>query len=138
VSVAVPSLDRASTDDKRLFGRVIKVKEDYDYYKILTKYSVLDWNYPILSLNPLPSSIDLEILLPEPTAIVTLHYCAMQESTTEKVPVHCNCKDKKTWYFTNRCACVKANAKCLIACHKITHPDESPNCPNVSSMQMRT
>jgi len=96
VSVAVPSLDRASTDDKRLFGRVIEVKEDYDCYKILTKYGVLDRNYPISSLNPLPSSIDLEIPSPEPTAIVTLYHCAMQESTTEKVPVHYNCKDKKT------------------------------------------
>ena len=36
VSVAVPALDRASTDDKRIFGRGIGVIVDYDIYLILT------------------------------------------------------------------------------------------------------
>ena len=138
VSVAVPALDRASTDDKRLFGRVISVKEDFDSYQILTKYGILDRNYPISELNPLPSHIDIEIPTPPPTATVTLHYCAAQESTTEKVPVHCNCRDQKTWCSTRRCACVKAEAKCSIACHGGTNQDNTPDCPNISSMTIRT
>ncbi len=138
VSVAVPALDRASTDDKRLFGRVIGVKEDFDSYQILTKYGVLDRNYPISELNPLPNHIDIGIPTPAPTARVTLHYCAAQESTTEKVPVHCNCRDQKTWCSTRRCACVKAEAKCSIACHGGTNQDNTPDCPNISSMAMRT
>lgn len=44
VSVAVPALDRASTDDKRVFGQVIK--NFGDTYSIQTKHGVLDRNYP--------------------------------------------------------------------------------------------
>lgn len=138
VSVAVPALDRASTDDKRLFGRVIGVHKDYDSYQIVTKYGILDRNYPISELNPLPSHIDIEIPNPPPTAKVTLHYCAAQESTTEKVPVHCNCRDQKTWCSTRRCACIKAEAKCSVACHGGSNQDNMPDCPNISSITMRT
>lgn len=138
VSVAVPALDRASTDDKRLFGRVIGVHEDYNSYQIVTKYGILDRNYPISELNPLPSHIDIGIPNPPPTAKVTLHHCAAQESTTERVPVHCNCRDQKTWCRTRRCACVKAEAKCSITCHGGTNQDNTPDCPNISSMIMRT
>ncbi len=51
VSIAVPALDRAPTDDKRIFGKVIGVREEYDSYQILTKYGVLDRQYPISELN---------------------------------------------------------------------------------------
>ena len=138
VSVAVPALDRASTDDKRLFGRVVGLHPEYNSYQILTKYGVLDRNYPISELNPLPSQFDLGIPDPPPTATVTLHHCAAQESTSEKVPVHCNCRDQKTWCSTRRCACVKAEAKCSIACHGGTNQDNTPDCLNISSMATRT
>ena len=138
VSVAVPALDRASTDDKRLFGRVIEVHEDYNSYQIVTKHGILDRNYPISELNRLPDHIDIEIPNPPPTVKVSLHYCAAQESTTERIPVHCNCRDRKTWCSTRRCACVKAEAKCSIACHGGTNQDNTPDCPNISTMAMRT
>ena len=96
VSVAVPALNRASTDDKRIFKRIIDVIEEYDSYRILTKHGLLDRNYPISELNPLPSHIDLGISNSPPSNIVTLHYCAAQKSTTEKMPVHCDCRDQKT------------------------------------------
>ena len=96
VSVAIPALDRASTDDKRIFERVIDVIEEYDSYRILTKHGLLNRNYPISELNPLPKHIDLSISNPPPTNHVTLHYYTAQESTAEKVPVHCNCRDEKT------------------------------------------
>ena len=32
VSIAVPALDRISIDDKRIFGRVIGIREEYDSY----------------------------------------------------------------------------------------------------------
>ena len=117
VSVAVPALDRASTDDKRIFGRVIAVREEYDSYQILTKYGVLDRQYPISELNPLPEHIDIGIPTPPPTMVVTLHHCAAQESTSEKVPVQCNCRDQKIWCSTRRCAYIKAGTKCSVACY---------------------
>ena len=40
VSIAVPALDRASTDDKRIFGQVIKSFDKA--YSIQTKDAVLD------------------------------------------------------------------------------------------------
>ena len=138
VSIAVPALDRASTDDRRLFGRIIGLHPDYNSYQILTKYGVLDRNYPVSELNPLPMEFDIGIPDPPPTAVVTLHHCAAQESTSEKVPVHCNCRDQKTWCTTRRCACVKAEAKCSIACHGGTNQDNTPDCPNISSMATRT
>ena len=137
VSIAVPALDRASTNDKRLFRRIVGYHPNYNSYQILTKYGVLDRNYPISELNPLPSEFDLGISEPLPTATVTLHYCAAQESTSEKIPVHCNCRDQKTWCSTRRYACVKAEAKCSIACHGGSSQD-APNCPNISSMATRT
>lgn len=43
---------------------------------------------------------------------------AAQESTTDKVPVFCECKDKRTWCLTpQRCACFKTEVKCGVACH---------------------
>lgn len=96
VSVAVPALDRASTDDKRIFGRVIEINPKYNSYQILIKYEVLDRNYPTSELNSLPSQFDLGIPNPPSTAAVTLHYCAAQESISEKVSVHCNCLHQKT------------------------------------------
>ena len=138
ISVPVSTLDRASTDNKQIFRKVIDVKADHGSYQILTKYGVLDRCYPISQLNPLPGHIDLGISDPPPTKVVTLHYCAAQESTTEKVLVHCNCRDQKTSCSTRRCACVKAEAKCSIACHGGTNQDNTPDCPNISSMTMRT
>ena len=138
VSVAVPALDRASTDNKRIFERVIGLNPEYNSYQILTKYGILDRNYPTSELNPLPSEINIEIPDPAPQETVTLHYCASQESTTEKIPVHCNCRDQKTWCSTRRCACVKAEAKCSIAYHGGTNQDNTPDCPNISAMSVRT
>ena len=46
VSVAVLALDRASTDDKRLFGQVVGIYEEFNTYTILTKHGVLDRQCP--------------------------------------------------------------------------------------------
>ena len=53
-SIAVPALDRASTDDKRIFGQV-KQAHNGPSYEIQAKYRVLDRNFPTLKLMPLPS-----------------------------------------------------------------------------------
>lgn len=88
VSVAVPALDRASIDDKRIFGRVIELNPKYNSYQILIKYGVLDRNYLTSELNSLPSQCDLGIPVPPSTAAVILYYCAAQGSMSEKVSVH--------------------------------------------------
>ena len=93
---------------------------------------------PTSVLNPLPDNIELSFPEPPPSKKVSLHYCATQESTVEKVPVHCSCRDQKTWCQTRRCACIKANAKCSIACHRGKKANSIPDCPNISTMRERT
>lgn len=60
-SIAVPALNRASADDKWLFGRVIGMHPEYNSYQILTKYGVLYRNYLVSELNPLPSQFNIGI-----------------------------------------------------------------------------
>ena len=91
VSVAVPALDRASTDDKRVFGQVIK--SFGDAYSIQTKHRVLERNHPTSELMPLLDTIKLGIPEPPPSKKITLHTVAAK---TEKVPVRCKCKDELT------------------------------------------
>lgn len=76
----MPAHDRATADDERIFKRIVSIIEEHNSYRILTKYGLLNRNYSISQLNPLPNPIDLGI----------------REITTEKVPIHCGCKDEKT------------------------------------------
>ena len=99
VSIAILALNRASADNKRIFGQVKKVHNGPSY-KIQTKYGILNCNFPTSELMPLPSTIDLEIPVPAPNRKLTLHAVAVRESTTNKVPVFCKCKDKRSWCST--------------------------------------
>lgn len=62
VSIAVTALDRASTDNKRVFVQVIN--NFGNTYSIQTKHGVLDRNYTTSELMPRPDTI--EIGMPEP------------------------------------------------------------------------
>lgn len=103
--------DRASTDDKRIFGHINRVVGDT--YGIQTKYGILDCLHPTAKLMSLPDTIDLGI--PDPAPI--LRYVSAQESTAAVTPVHCGCKDRKNWCSTRRCACIKADVEYSVACH---------------------
>ena len=95
VSVAVPALDRASTDDKRIFGQIIRIHSGPSY-KIQTKFGILDQNFPTSELMPLPSTINLEIPTAAPDRKISLDAVAARKSTTDKVPVFCKYKDKRS------------------------------------------
>lgn len=136
VSVAVPALDRASTDDKRIFGQVKQV-DNGPSYEIQAKYGVLDCNFPTSELMPLPSTIDLEIPVPDLNRKITLHAVAARESTTDKVPVFCKCKDKRSWCSTRRCAYLKAEVKCGVAGHG-GDGNGGTDCPNIASPALRS
>ena len=86
---------------------------------------------------PLPSTIDLEIPVPAPDRKITLHAVAARESTTDKVPVFCKCKDKRSWCSTRRCACFKADVKCGVACHG-GEENGRPDCPNIAAPTLRS
>ena len=62
-------------------------REWYDSYQILTKDRVLDRQYPISELNPLPEHIEVGIPDRPPTHVETLQHGAVHQSTTEKVSI---------------------------------------------------
>lgn len=128
MSIAVPRLDRTSTDDKRVFGKVLDMPQ-HDRYEIGTPYGVLDRLYPTNQLLPLDESIEVNIplgYLPK----VTLHFVALQESSSTSTIVHCNCKKNCS---TKRCKCRREGVDCSIACH-----EEGHDCRNLSTMATRT
>ena len=86
---------------------------------------------------PLPSTIDLGIPTPAPDRKITLQAVAARESTTDKVPVFCKCKDKHSWCSNRRCACLKADVKCGVACHGGADND-NVECPNLDIPQLRS
>lgn len=136
VSVGIPREDRSSTDDKRVFGRVIQVFEEMNQYQVVTRWGVLDRYCPINIVNPLEYGIDVDIPDPAPSNKVTLSYCAAQQSTSQKVKVKCDCKDKKRWCSNRTCKCIKAGAKCSVHCHQSQgHPDTRIECPNAAPLQ---
>ncbi len=70
--MAIPALDRASTDDKRVLGQVARIHSGPSYL-IQTKYGLFDQNFPASELMPLSSTIDLEIPLSGSDQKITLH-----------------------------------------------------------------
>ena len=52
VSVAVPALDRASIDDKRIFGRVIGLNPEYNCYQIKSRIPCLRPLSPFITAQP--------------------------------------------------------------------------------------
>ena len=125
-------MDRSSTDDKRIFGQVLKSFDNA--YSIQTKHEVLDRNYTTSELISLLDTIELGIPEPPLSKKISLYTIVAKESTTEKVPVHCKCKDKQTGCLTRRCACVKAKVKCSIVCHGSKNVHGSLTCSNISSV----
>lgn len=79
VGVAVLALDRASTDDNRIFGQA-KQAHNRPSYKTQTKYRVLDRNFPTSELMPLLSTIDLKIPVPTPYGKGILNAVAARDS----------------------------------------------------------
>ena len=67
-------------------------KRRYFSHQVLTKYRVLDRQYPISEVNPLPKHIENRIPVPPPANVDNLHHCAAQESTTEEISIRCNCR----------------------------------------------
>lgn len=115
VCVAVLALDRASTNDKRVFDKVASIHSGPSYPNDVlhtrSKFSTSE-------LMPRLSTIDLEIPTPASHKKITLHVVAAHESTTDQEPIFGKCKDKRSWCSTRRCVCVKAEVKCGIACQR--------------------
>lgn len=86
---------------------------------------------------PFPSTIDLEILTPAPDRKSTLHAVTACKSTTDKVSVFCKFKDKSSLRSTRRCACLKSDVKCGVACHG-EEDNDHVECPNPDIPHLRS
>ena len=91
VSIKVPREDRTSTDNRRLFGRILE--EPYAHrYKILTDSGVIKRLMPTKGLSAVNESLWPDITIAMTTKEVTLTEAARDASTSARVGVSCQCK----------------------------------------------
>ncbi|KAF5120254.1 hypothetical protein E5D57_012260 [Metarhizium anisopliae] len=129
VSVKVPREDRTSTDNRRLFGRILV--EPYAHrYKVLTTSGVIKRLIPTKGLSAVNESLWPDISIPRSTKEVTLTEAARDASTSARVGVSCQCKGECK---TKRCRCYKEDKKCTVHCHRDDH-----NCGNQSELATGT
>ena len=129
VSIKVPREDRTSTDNRRLFGRVLE--EPYPHnYRILTYSGVIKRLVPTKGIGVVDKALWLDISIPESTKEVTLTLAAREASTSARVGVSCQCKGLCN---TKRCRCYKEGKQCSVHCHRNEH-----ECGNLSELAIRT
>ena len=103
VSLKVPREDRTSTDNRRLFGRILD--EPYPHrYKVLTHSGIIQRLVPTKGLGAVDKALWLDVLIPESTNEVSLGLAAREASTTTRVGISCQCKEPCN---TKRCMCSK-------------------------------
>ncbi|KFY61093.1 hypothetical protein V497_03155, partial [Pseudogymnoascus sp. VKM F-4516 (FW-969)] len=97
VSIKVPREDRTSTDNKRLFARILE--EPYPHrYRILTASGIIQRLIPTKSLGVVDQTKSLgvieqalwsDIVIPTSTKQVTLGLAAREASTSARVGISC-------------------------------------------------
>jgi hypothetical protein len=129
VSLKVPREDRTSTDNKRLFARILD--EPYSHrYKVITLSGVIKRLIPTKGLGVVEQALWLDIIIPDSTKEVTLGQAAREASTSARVGVSCQCKGDCN---TKRCRCYKEGKQCSVHCHRDDH-----DCGNLSGLASRT
>ena len=90
VSIKVPREDRTSTDNRRLFRRILE--EPYAHkYRILTTSGVIKRLIPTKGLSAVNESLWSDFTIPRTTE-VTLTEAARDASTSARVGASCQCK----------------------------------------------
>lgn len=79
VSLAIPRQNRKSTDNTRIFCRVVH-KPHPDRHQLQCSYGILDWHYPTKELERVPKT--LEIIIPDHQQKISLHKAAQLSSTS--------------------------------------------------------
>ncbi|KFX88862.1 hypothetical protein V490_07367 [Pseudogymnoascus sp. VKM F-3557] len=88
VSIKVPREDRTSTDNKRLFARILE--EPYPHrYRILTASGIIQRLIPTKSLGAVEQALWSDIVIPTSTKQVTLALAAREASTSARVGISC-------------------------------------------------
>jgi hypothetical protein len=115
VRLKIPVEDRYSTDNKRIFCRVIEVKHG-NRYALQCEYGILHGFYRTKNMDRLTSTIPHQIpsFKKGSHRELTLREAARLQSPAELIQVRCRCKGNCT---TVRCKCFKAKAECTLHCH---------------------
>jgi hypothetical protein len=129
VSLKVPREDRTSTDNRRLFGRVLQEPHSHRY-KVLTSSGIIQRLIPTKVLAVVDKALWSDIIIPNTTEEVTLGQAARGASTSARVGVSCQCKGPCS---TKRCRCYKEGKQCSVHCHRDEH-----DCGNLSGLAVRT
>jgi hypothetical protein len=129
VSIKVPREDRTSTDNKRLFARILE--EPYPHwYRVLTPSGIIQRLIPTKSLGVVEQALWSDILIPTSMKQVTLGLVAREASTSAQVGVSCQCKGQCS---TKRCRCYKETKECSVHCYNDDH-----DCGNLLGLATRT
>ena len=129
VSIKVPREDRTSTDNKRLFARILE--EPYPHrYRILTAAGIIQRLIPTKSLGAVEQALWSDIVIPTSTKEVSLGLAAREASTSARVGISCQCKGQCS---TKRCRCYKEAKECSVHCHNDDH-----DCGYLSGLALRT
>jgi hypothetical protein len=129
VSLKVPREDRTSTDNRRLFGRILQ--EPYSHrYKVLTYSGIIKRLIPTKELGVVEQALWSDIVIPDTIKEVTLGLAAREASTSARVGISCQCKGPCS---TKRCRCFKEGKQCSVHCHRDDH-----DCGNLSGLAIRT
>ena len=129
VSLKVPREDRTSTDNRRLFARILE--EPYSHrYKVVTLSGVINRLIPTKQLGAIEKALWSDIIIPDSTKEVGLGLAGREASTSQRIGVSCQCKGLCS---TKRCRCYKENKECSVHCHKDDH-----DCGRLSGLAIRT
>ena len=125
VRLKIPVEDRCSTDNKRIFCRVIEVKHG-NRYALQCQYGILHGFYRTKNLDRLTSTIAHHVppFKKGHHRELTLREAARLQSPAELIQVRCRCEGNCT---TDRCKCFKAKVECTLHCHG---PDGGAQCKN--------
>jgi hypothetical protein len=130
VSLNLPRGTRTSTDNRRVFVKVLAMEHPYKY-RIQTEFGVIKNLIPTRELNRLPDSVTRGMDIQGPRTEVLLSTVAKKVSTSDRVVVSCKCKGLCA---TKRCNCWKNERKCSVYCHA----DKDHDCGWLASMALRT
>ncbi|KAF8423544.1 hypothetical protein EV426DRAFT_116157 [Tirmania nivea] len=126
VSLRIPGIDRASTDHRRIFCRVV-YKPHPDRHQLYCEYGLLDRYYPTSELERLPSSIR-----PAYLESIPLEWQSQKPKSLHEVArlasagsiVRCKCKGLCS---DRRCQCKKEGRSCTSHCHTGSGPHPCTN-----------
>ncbi len=125
VSLKVPREDRTSTDNRRLFRRILGEPHPHRY-KVLTCSGIIQPK----GLGAVNEALWSDIIIPDSIKEVTLSLAAREGSISARVGVSCQYKGSCN---TKRCRCFKEDKKCSVHCHR-----DDYDCGNLSNLVIRT